>query len=152
MGFEFRPLNDADAHAIVGWHYEPPYDFYDLTADPDDLREFLDEERWGTTLFAAYTDEDLVGWVSVEDACEIGLALRPDLTGRSFGEAFVRAAVAFATERSGAQTVILSVAEFNERAIAVYRRVGFSEIRRFTQETNGGEWPFVEMRLSAGAR
>jgi [ribosomal protein S18]-alanine N-acetyltransferase len=41
------PLSQADAEAIAGWRYEPPYDFYDTDADQRDLAELLDPERRG---------------------------------------------------------------------------------------------------------
>jgi len=38
-GYRFRQMEDEEATQISGWHYEPPYDFYDATSDPDDLQE-----------------------------------------------------------------------------------------------------------------
>ena len=56
---------------------------------------------------------------------EIGLGLRPDLTGRGLGLDFFRAGVEFARERFRPALIVLNVAAFNERAIAVYERAGF---------------------------
>lgn len=36
MAYIFKPMNAQYAQAIVNWHYEPPYDFYDMDQDPED--------------------------------------------------------------------------------------------------------------------
>jgi [ribosomal protein S18]-alanine N-acetyltransferase len=51
--------------------------------------------------------------------------MRPDLTGRGLGLAFVRLHLEFAHERFPDRRVILAVADFNERARKVYERAGF---------------------------
>ena len=39
--YQFRQMGDEEAQEISRWHYEPPYDFYDSTSDPDDLAELV---------------------------------------------------------------------------------------------------------------
>ena len=102
---------------MATWRYEPPYDFYDGDVDP-----VLNPERFYEAL-----DEDgsLVGNYYFEekgDALEIGLGLRPDLTGRGLGLEFLLAGIDFGRRRFGLRAVILNVAAFNERAIKVYER------------------------------
>ena len=85
-------MTAEDAVETASWRYEAPYDFYDLDADPEDYAEFFDSYRWGSALFAAHEDDELVGFFSFEAsaaAMSIGLGMRPDLTGRDRGEAFV---------------------------------------------------------------
>jgi ribosomal-protein-alanine N-acetyltransferase len=82
---------------------------------------------------------------------DIGLGLRPDLTGRGLGLPFVLAGLEFARERFAPEGFRLTVAAFNERAILIYERAGFRGIETFTHRTNGGEHPFVLMvRESSG--
>lgn len=78
-------------------------------------------------------------------AAEIGLGLRPDLTGRGLGESFVRACLRFASAALGAQRYTLAVAALNRRAITVYERAGFREAGRFEHHTNGGVHAFIRM-------
>ena len=100
----FEPLTQADAEAIAEWRYPEPYSFYDWTADPDDLRELLESARRGQAYWAV-TDEadELVGYFEFkpkeEGALEIGLGLRPDLTGRGMGASFLAAGLEFAQAR-----------------------------------------------------
>jgi ribosomal-protein-alanine N-acetyltransferase len=78
-------------------------------------------------------------------AAEIGLGLRPDLTGHGLGEPFVRACLRFAAAALGAQRCTLAVAAFNRRAITVYERAGLKEVERFEHFTNGGLHGFIRM-------
>jgi [ribosomal protein S18]-alanine N-acetyltransferase len=148
-GYLFRQINDADAREISGWRYAPPYDFYDATADPADLAELLDPQSRRDVYFSALDGKHrLVGFFQFEktgEAVDVGLGLRPDLTGRGLGAEFVLAGLAFARERFSPRRFTLSVATFNGRAIGVYERVGFRRGRTYTHETNGGEHEFLSM-------
>ena len=153
-GFRFRPLTQADAEAIAGWHYPEPYSFYDWTADEDDLAELLDPAARGDATAAVEDSEgELIGFFSCKPrepgTIEVGLGLRPDHTGRGLGLAFVEAGLDDARTRLEPQEFSLAVAAFNGRAITVYERAGFSEVRRYTHHTNGADWEFVEMRRPA---
>ena len=116
----FRQMDDADAREISGWRYEPPYDFYDPTADPADLAELLDPERRRDTYFSVVAEENrLVGFFQFEgkdETVDVGLGLRPDLTGRGLGAEFVLSGLAFARGRFSPE-----------------------------HETNGGEHEFLSM-------
>jgi hypothetical protein len=82
----FRVMTQADAVEISGWQYPPPYDFYDATADAGDLAELLDPKlRAGTYLAAVDRGGAVVGFaqlVADGGTVDVGLGLRPDLTGR----------------------------------------------------------------------
>ncbi len=152
-GYLFRQMDAADAREISGWRYEPPYDFYDSAADPADLAELLDPERRRDVYFSALDEEnDLVGFFQFEkedQTVDVGLGLRPDLTGRGLGVDFVRSGLAFAMERFSPERFTLSVATFNVRAIGVYERAGFRRGEVHTHETNGGEHEFLSMGREA---
>ena len=153
MNVEIRQMAEPEARAIAAWHYEPPYAFYDWTADENDLAELLSEEaRQGAYFSALGAQEELVGFFGFKqqgETVEVGLGLRPDLTGRGLGLAFLEQGLDFAREAFGAQRFTLSVATFNERAIRVYEQAGFERVRAFEHETNGGIHPFVEMARRA---
>jgi len=147
--FVIRPMTAADAQAIAAWRYPEPYSFYDADADPNDLAELLDPSEWGRRYFAA---DDAAGELAglfvfkpTDGVVEIGLGLRPDLTGQGLGGGFLRAGMDYAAERLGATGFALAVAAFNRRAITVYERAGFREVRRYAHETGGGVHEFVRM-------
>jgi ribosomal-protein-alanine N-acetyltransferase len=143
-------LSQEDAEAIAKWHYDEPYSFYDWSVDADDVRELLDPSLRGEVYWAVEDDAGkLVGHFSFkpreERTLEIGLGLRPDLTGRGLGGAFLAAGLTFARERFEPERFVLAVATFNERAIKVYERAGFARVRVYMHSTGGGEWEFLEM-------
>ena len=152
-GYRFQQMDDADADEISGWRYEPPYDFYDPDADPEDLAELRDPERRRNVYFSVRDGKGpLVGFFQFErndEAVDVGLGLRPDLTGQGRGLEFLLSGLEFARERFGPDGFTLSVATFNDRAIAVYERAGFSRGDVFTHETNGGEHEFLRMERGA---
>jgi [ribosomal protein S18]-alanine N-acetyltransferase len=131
------------------WHYEGDYSFYDIEADKNDLVEFLDPESRGNTMFSVHKEDELVGFFSVNKMAagyyDIGLGMRPDLTGCGMGSEFLKAGIDFVKSRFSPVKIMLSVATFNERAIKVYRKIGFQDLDTFKQDTNGGTYEFLRM-------
>ena len=153
MTLRLAPLTTAEARAIGEWRYDPPYDFYNWTSDPEDLAELLDPASWPGRYYAAFDATGvLVGFFQFArsgDTVEVGLGLHPSLTGRGRGGAFVRAGLAFARQQFAPQRFTLRVATFNHRAIQVYERVGFRAGRTFPHATNGGVHEFLAMSRPA---
>jgi ribosomal-protein-alanine N-acetyltransferase len=96
-------MSQRQARAIAAWRYDPSFDFYDAVADPEDLAELLDpvqrESRYFTVLGGP---GGLVGFFMVMhqgDTVEVGLELRPDLTGSGRGLSFLLAGLEFAREQ-----------------------------------------------------
>jgi len=83
--------------------------------------------------------EDGVFWLS--------LGLKPELTGLGLGEEFVSECVEFAQShyKLDKQPVWLDVALFNQRALKVYKKVGFRVFSKVRKHTNGGEFEFLRM-------
>jgi ribosomal-protein-alanine N-acetyltransferase len=148
MRFAIRPMTEPDAHAVAGWHYPGVYAFYDWEQDVDDLGELLDPDEWARRYFAADRGGELAGFFvfTLRDGiAEVGLGLRPDLTGRGLGAGFLADGLRFAADALGADGYTLAVAAFNARAITVYERAGFAEAERYRHRTNGGVHEFVRM-------
>ena len=153
FGYRFQQMEDEEAVEISGWHYEPPYDFYDATSDPDDLKELLDPKLRKDAYFSAF-DKDgvLLGFFQFEregTTVDVGLGMRPDLTGQGLGIGYLLAGLEFARRRFSPESFTLSVATFNERAIAVYERAGFRRNTVYRHNTNGGEYLFLSMAREA---
>jgi hypothetical protein len=50
-----------DAQGIATWHYPPPYTFYDVAEDADDLAALLAWENWlSDSHFAVDAEDDLL--------------------------------------------------------------------------------------------
>lgn len=164
--FTFELLSEADARALLGWEYEGAYAVYNFRSDygPEDpydtLEELLDQRSpyyavhdargelvgfWAFGTSAEVTGERLPGVYREDRSLTVGLGLRPDLTSKGLGLAFVRAGLAFAKRQFAPSGFRLFVFPWNERAIKVYEQVGFRRVGMVMQKTLEGERPFVEM-------
>lgn len=160
MKFLFTPLNESDATVIQNWTYETPYDIYNWKAE-DDISQMLDrrsphyavKDEQGILIgFFSYGSSALI-WDSGEphlfsenNTIAIGLGMRPDLTGKGFGLAFVNAGLDFALQQFKPHSFRLFVLAFNQRAIRVYEHAGFQKVGIFIQHHTGGDREFVEMK------
>jgi [ribosomal protein S18]-alanine N-acetyltransferase len=150
--FRFEPMSQRQARAIAAWRYDPPYDFYDAVADPEDLAELLDPVQRESRYFAVLGDPGgLVGF-----SCSSTRGHRRGRAGTAAGLDWQRARALLPARGSGvraravrAARFRLTVAAFNQRAIHVYERAGFRRGESYTHRTNGGEHPLLRMERSA---
>lgn len=155
-------LKKIDADKIMTWKYEAPYNFYNMTDDQETLKELMDG-----TYFSAYNqDEELVGYFcygknaqvpagtkanlySDDSLLDIGLGLRPDLTGKGYGTCFLNKGMAFAENKYDIKGFRLSVATFNQRAATLYNQVGFVPKGLFVNKSGKTEVEFLVMEKLA---
>ena len=143
MSFIFRPLDEISAETILHWKYEPPYDIYNLSSpEPEDkLRYLLNPQN---AFYGIYGQRDHLeafcsfgpdGQVTGADystpALDIGLGVRPDLTGQGHGSEYVNAAINFAYSTYTPQHLRVTIAAFNGRALRVWERAGFQVVQKF---------------------
>ncbi|MFH7830231.1 GNAT family N-acetyltransferase [Bacillus luti] len=150
MDYTYTVMTQEEAEEIAyNWHYEGKYSFYDIEADEEDLAEFLHEESRGNHIFSVKENGTLIGFFSFcktdNRTVDIGLGMRPNITGDGLGLQFVKAGLDFSKERYSCKYITLSVATFNERAIKVYKRAGFEAVGTFIQKTNGSCFEFLKM-------
>jgi len=150
--FTFRPMDEASARQILAWRYEPPYDTYNANADK--AEEFVQVLLDPANAYQAITDEcdELVGYCCFgadarvpggdydADTLDVGLGMRPDLTGQGRGSDFFTAIVDFAQRAFAPQVLRVTVAAFNQRAIRVYEKAGFERTREFQRSGDGMEF------------
>ncbi|MBY0595409.1 GNAT family N-acetyltransferase [Bacillus bingmayongensis] len=150
MNYTFEVMTQEQAEEIAyHWHNEGKYSFYDMEADQEDLAEFLNPTIRGETTFAVSENNQLVGFFSFTKVdihtVDIGLGMKPKLTGNGLGLAFIKAGLAFGEKKYQPKYITLSVATFNERAIKVYKEAGFDGVGTFIQRTNGSQFEFLKM-------
>jgi [ribosomal protein S18]-alanine N-acetyltransferase len=152
-GYFFKLMSDEEAREISRWHYEPPYDFYDATSDQDVLQELLDPECRKDSYFSVRDESGaIVGFFQFEregKTVDIGLGMRPDLTGKGLGVGYLLAGLEFARDLFSPERFTLSVTTFNERAIRVYERAGFRREHEYLHHTSGGEYLFLSIAREA---
>ncbi|MEK4669391.1 GNAT family N-acetyltransferase [Niallia sp. FSL R7-0271] len=132
------------AEEILSWKYEPPYDFYNDHNKEESMQELLEEPYFAVlddggaligfycTGTSAQVPLGLFYGVYLEDSLDIGLGMKPELTGKGMGASFIR--YILNQLKTTSSSVRLTVAAFNERAITLYERAGFRKTYMFTGE------------------
>ena len=166
MSFTFTHMNEEDAETIQAWKYEAPYTVYMMGGQNAEEKaagkaELLDrrspyyavrnEQRELVGFFNFGTSSLVWGGEQPEiyvdgKTVPVGLGMRPDLTGKGLGQAFIEAGLAFAKRQFAPAQFLLFVYPWNKRAICVYERARFRQVRVFTQKNRYGEREFLEMR------
>ncbi|WP_405173962.1 GNAT family N-acetyltransferase [Paenibacillus sp. FSL H8-0260] len=136
MELYVEKLNADAAKDILSWQYDPPYDFYNNELTPEAISEML-EEAFFSVLDA---DKQLIGFFCVgspaqvpndkytysQDFIDVGLGMKPELTGQGNGTLFFTTVLNYINERCEEKPKRLTVAKFNDRAIRLYEKLGFS--------------------------
>ncbi len=105
------------------------------TTLPAGQRSWLEERlaRGGDALFVAEVDGALAGYISLDRGAwqrsahsgYIVMGIRQAHTGRGLGRALFEALLAWAAEQPGLHRLELTVMTHNERAVALYQKMGF---------------------------
>jgi len=158
--YRVRRMTQQHAHQICGFAYPKPYTIYDMGESQDVLRELLEDNYYAVVDL----QEALCGYVCFgeaartpgghacgayrdEHALDIGLGMRPDLTGKGMGYRFMCKCIRFARTNFRPPALRLSVLCQNERAIKVYERAGFTKVMKFSSDILGVAHDFWAMRL-----
>jgi ribosomal-protein-alanine N-acetyltransferase len=162
LRFTLKPITRDDARAISGWRYEEPYSIYD--GAPTSVETLLQprfsyhsvyDEHGDLVGYFCFSEDAQVaagrrlGLYEIEPALDVGLGMRPDLTGRGLGEEFLRAGLRFARQTYAPPAFRLTVATFNRRAIRVYERAGFEKVETFGADPQSAEQEWLLMRCGA---
>ena len=144
-----RQMTEASATEILSWRYPSPYDLYNNEVSAEGIRDLL------THPYTAIVDENakLVAFfctgqsaivpkghdfnVYQQESLDIGLGVRPDLTGKGSGSIFLK----FILSQIEADFLRLTVAKFNQRAIRLYEKFGFKQESEF----DNGSTEFIVM-------
>ncbi|MBD2343660.1 GNAT family N-acetyltransferase [Anabaena subtropica] len=149
MKLTFKTLQKDHALAILKWRYTYPYDCYNFDANTvlEDLCYLLDPKNAfhailnplgqleGYCSFGA--DGQVLGGNYGVEALDLGMAIRPDLTGQRHGEQYAKAVMKYGAARYGAQFLRVTVAQFNKRGQRVWEKLGFEQIEEFTKIGSG---------------
>lgn len=147
----WRPMDLAGADELMTWRYDAPYDRYNLAVDarcrsemaaflvaPHNAYYRLDDGQGHVVAFCCFgADARVPGGDYGEDAVDIGLGLRPDLTGHRLGEGIIRTALHLAIALYKPQHLRVTIADFNLRAQKAWRKVGFAPLCSFRSSHTG---------------
>ncbi|TFG50066.1 MAG: N-acetyltransferase [Anaerolineales bacterium] len=154
VDYFFSPLTMEFAHQIATWRYDPPFDLYDIY--PEHLKGLLyPAYRYHQVLgrngalvgFCCYGADARVPGGEYNEGeplvLDVGVGLRPDLTGQGLGECFVQAILDYGENTFQPEQFRVTVADFNLRSRKTFQKLGFQEVFHFTRELV--EMPFTQL-------
>lgn len=159
--FQYFKMTEQYASLIAGWTYEEPYSLYSMDGGLDDISELMNGDYFYVLDYA----NELIGFICTGNSArvpggyqigiyndelyiDLGLGLKPELTGKGYGEPFLINSLQFIKDEYDKSDVQLVVAAFNERAIKVYERVGFIKGQSFKSKVSGQDIDFLVMHYS----
>lgn len=135
------------AREISTWTYEGAYAVYSFQPDPETIEELTGGDyyvcigEWGG--LAGYFCFGAAARIpAVETECypdgflDIGLGMNPKLCGQGRGAAFLAAGMDYGRTLFSPAAFRLTVAAFNERAMSVYRKLGFEISASLTHKSS----------------
>jgi len=152
MKLNFSKITRAEAREICTWEYQPPYEIYNLnnSPTPEEVEAMLNplydyhairDEGGSLVAFCSFgEDARVAGGCYAEEVLDIGIGIRPDLTGQGLGKDFTQAVLAFAEQRFSPKVMRVTIAAFNQRAQQVCINAGFIQTDSFV---NPAGRPFI---------
>ena len=130
MTYELRPLTAEQGEAMAQWRYPGPWAIYDVTGLLDPAEGFwsvLDEDG-DVAGYACFGQEARVpGLAERSGVLDVGLGMRPDLTGQGRGREFAEAVLAHGQAVSGVARLRAVVQDWNARSRRLLTGLGFVE-------------------------
>lgn len=159
MEYTFQPMTIPYAAQICLWQYEEPYSLYSLEESEDCIDELMNGDYYA----ALNQEKQIVGFICTGHSArvgggyaagiydnntflDIGLGLRPNLTGKGYGLPFLAQMISFIKKQHSNRELQLVVASYNERAIRVYERAGFHKGMTFRSMVGDQDLEFTLMQ------
>lgn len=150
MILTFQTIDREQALVILNWQYSSPYDYYNFNPKTikEDLCYLLEEknafyailnqqqELEGYCSFGA--DGQVPGGCYSTEALDIGMGIKPDLTGQGRGKYYALAVAKYGANHYSENYLRVTIAKFNQRAQKVWQQLGFKQVEQFvtTSEKN----------------
>lgn len=139
MDYVINEMNKLSAKEISRWKYEKPYSIYSMNGSEEQINEFM-----SGSYYSVFKNNELVGYFCFGESAQvpignkvnayddktfldIGLGLKPELCGNGYGLSFLECGLNYASNKFSINKFRLTVATFNQRAIKVYKKIGFKK-------------------------
>jgi len=146
-------MDEARARVVLGWVYPPPYEVYNENPAllEEEVRALLEprhhhhhhyyyilNEAGDLVAYCCFGRDAQVGGGDYSaPALDLGLMVRPDLTGQGQGIRYAQAVIEFAERTFGQQQMRVTIAGFNQRARRVWQKAGFRQTQAFPRAGDG---------------
>ncbi|MFD1849882.1 GNAT family N-acetyltransferase [Oceanobacillus bengalensis] len=145
MHLTVKKMTEKYAIEVLCWKYDKPYDFYNNVLTSGAMMELLTNKYFvvldGHSQLIGYFCTGKPAQVPdgnrskayLYDCIDIGIGMKPELTGKGNGHHFFSFVLRFVQEKYS-KDIRLTVATFNERAIKLYENFGFERQMEFMRE------------------
>lgn len=157
MIYSISAMTYEYALQISQWTYENEYSIYSFEQNKETLDELLNGD------YIACTDANnkLAGYFCQgesariptkesfcysDDRLDIGLGMHPALCGKGMGYDFVLSGIKYLSQQRPDIRFRLTVACFNERAVSLYKKLGFTIEKTVTHKTLGKPFYIMNRR------
>ena len=134
--YSISPLSEENAREITTWQYDPPYDLYDLGLEdmagllnPDYCYHQVMDPKGILVGFCCFgLDAQVPGGDYQQNesvVLDIGVGLRPDLTGQGRGTTFVGDILDYGYATYRPEVFRATIASFNQRSLTTFQMLGF---------------------------
>lgn len=160
LSISYLPAEKKHAREFVNWKYEPPYDIYNCP--PEEIGDAVQYNIDPTNnVYAMFDERDiLIGYCSYgkdaqvpggdysEDALDIGLMIKPELTGQGLGSAFAGNVIKNGLDKYDPTKLRVTIAAFNKRAMRTWGKNGFRQTQEFEREGDGMKFVVMNRRCT----
>lgn len=152
LHISYRPAEKRYAREFVNWKYDSPYDIYNCPPDEVDsaVQYNIDPKN---NVYAMFDQgDDLIGYCSYgqdaqvpggdysEEALDIGMMIKPKLTGRGLGAGFAEDVIKNGVGKYAPKKLRVTIVAFNKRAMRVWEKEGFQQTQSFERDSDGMEF------------
>ncbi|AFY56113.1 acetyltransferase, ribosomal protein N-acetylase [Rivularia sp. PCC 7116] len=142
-------MNEKSARIILNWRYDESLHFYNYNPSEieETVQEFLNPKNAYYSIFnnrnelIAYccfgTDARVKGGNYDTEALDVGFGIRPNLSKRGITFRIINAVYNFAKSHFLTTLFRVTVAEFNQQAIRIYKKAGFKQVQKFKRKQDG---------------
>ncbi len=146
-GILFLPTDEASARQFLLWKYEAPYEIYNYSPErfEEDLAYHLDSVN---NMYTMYRGDELVGYCSYghdaqvsggdysEEALDIGMMIKPELTGQGQGSNYANAVIQYGVSKYTPMKLRVTILATNLRAIRVWEKNDFHKTQSFARKSD----------------
>lgn len=157
MKIKYRPADEKSAREFVQWKYESPYDVYNCP--PEDVEKAIQYNIDPVNnLYSMFNqNEELIGYCSYgrdaqvpggdysEEALDIGMMIKPELTGQGMGAAYAEEVIRNGVNKYEPKKLRVTIAAFNKRAMRTWEKNGFQQAQSFKRNNSEDGMEFVIM-------
>lgn len=143
----FLPAGETSVREFLTWKYEPPYEIYNYSPEhfEKDLAYHLDPAN---NLYSMYRDGLLIGYCSYgrdaqvpggnysEEALDIGMMIKPKLTGQGQGSNHADVVVQNGASKYQPKKLRVTILESNLHAQCVWKKNGFQQTQSFARKSD----------------